>query len=302
MQRRTLIGGFSAVALAAGCRARVSADAPISRPSSTLRVMTLNLAHGRGRAPSQSWIRDPADFRRNLDAIATLLRRESPDIVALQEAELGSSWAGDFDHVGYLAERAGYGHVIATPHMREEGRFRYGTAVISRRRLSEGRGGDFQAQSRWRKGFTRATVDLGGGDPLAVLTVHLDFASARRRRAQLEELAGIVGSTSQPLVVMGDFNTSWTERDRSGLAEFADKLGLRPWCPELRAHRDGVRTFRGMPRRLDWILVSKGLEFANYATLGGDKVSDHIPVLADLRVTTPKPRHLSLIHGHRAHV
>jgi len=301
MQRRTLIGGFSAVALAAGCRARVSADAPITRPSSTLRVMTLNLAHGRGRAPSQSWIRDPADFRRNLDAIAVLLRRESPDVVALQEAELGSSWAGDFDHVDYLAKRAGYGHIIATPHMREEGRFCYGTAVISRHALSECRGGDFQAQSRWRKGFTRATVDLGG-DPLAVITVHLDFASARRRRAQLEELARLVGDTSRPLVVMGDFNTSWTERDRSGLAEFADKLGLRPWCPELRAHRDGVRTFRGMPRRLDWILVSKELDFANYATLGGERVSDHIPVLADLRVQVHKPCHLSLVHGHSAYV
>ncbi len=301
MQRRTLIGGFSVVAVALRNRDRVSAEAPVSRPSSTLRVMTLNLAHGRGRAPSQSWIRDPADFRRNLDAIAVLLRREGPDVVALQEAELGSSWAGDFDHVGYLAERAGYGHVIATPHMREEGRYRYGTAVISRHPLSEGRGGDFQAQSRWRKGFTRATVNLDSG-PLAVLTVHLDFASARRRRAQLEELAGLIDTTRRPLVVMGDFNTSWTERDRSGLAGFADELGLRPWCPELRAHRDGVRTFRGMPRRLDWILVSKELDFATYATLSGDKVSDHIPVLADLRVNTPKPRHLSLVHSRGLHV
>ena len=284
MQRRTLMGGFGALALAAGCRARASAGAPVARPLSTFRVMTLNLAHGRGRAPSQSWIRDPEAFRRNLDAIAALLRRENPDVVALQEAELGSTWAGDFDHVRYLAGQAGYDHVIATPHMREEGRYRYGTAVISRHPLSECEGGDFQAQSRWRKGFTRASVATSERSFLSVLTVHLDFASARRRRAQLQELAEIVGETARPMVVMGDFNTSWTERDRSGFADFAERLGLRPWCPELRAHRDGVRTMRGMPRRLDWILVSEELHFANYATLGGDRVSDHLPVLADLRL------------------
>jgi len=269
--------------------------------------MTLNLAHGRGRAPSQSLLRDPEDFRRNLDAIVELLDRESPDVVALQEAELGSTWAGDFDHVRYLAKRAGYGHVFATPHMREEGRYRYGTAVISRHAMTGCEGGDFAAQSKWRKGFTRASIGLGAGDPLQVITVHLDFASARRRRAQLKELAAIVGETRLPLVVMGDFNTSWSERDRSGLASFAEGLGLRPWHPELRARRDGVRTFRGMPRRLDWILVSKGVHFANYATLGDDHVSDHIPVLADLRLSGRslrgslgglKPRHLSLVSAH----
>jgi endonuclease/exonuclease/phosphatase family metal-dependent hydrolase len=307
MQRRTLIGGFGAVALAAGCRARVSGCAPVERPASTLRVMTLNLAHGRGRAPSQSWIRDPNDFRRNLDAVAEILRRENPDVVALQEAEFGSSWAGDFDHVGYLADRAGYGHVAATPHMRETGRYRYGTAVISRRPVIAQDGGDFETQSRWRKGFTKARVALPGGESLSVLAVHLDLASANRRRAQLSELAAFIGDANPPMVVMGDFNTTWTERDRSGLAEFAARLKLRPWAPELKPRRDGVGTFRGMPRRLDWILVSEGLHFANYATLGDEKVSDHVPVLADLRIRSEAtlavsgrrgpPHHLSLVHS-----
>lgn len=284
MQRRTILGGLGAVALAAGCRARVAAGAPVARPDQTLRVMTLNVAHGRGRAPTQSLIRDPAEFRRNLDAIAVLLRREGPDVVALQEAELGSRWAGDFDHVEYLARRAGYDHIAATPHMQQEGRFSYGTAVLSRIPMQAQGGGDFRTQSRWRKGFTRAQIDRGEGSPLSVVALHLDFARASRRRAQLAELAEQIADAPGPLVVMGDFNASWTDRDPSGLADFARRLRLRPWGPDLHARRDGVRTYRSMARRLDWILVSDELRFANYATLAREQVSDHLPVLADLHL------------------
>jgi hypothetical protein len=34
--------------------------------------------------------------------------------------------------------------------------------------------------------------------------------------------------------------------------------------------------------RLDWILISEGLEFAEYATLG-DRISDHLGIVADVR-------------------
>lgn len=281
MQRRTVLGGLGALALAAvGCRPRVHA-APVLRPSGAMRVMTLNLAHGRGLAPAHGLVRESDRFRRNLDAVAAVLAREAPDIVALQEAELGSRSAGDFDHVGYLAQASGYAEVVATPHMNEAGRYRYGTAVLSRLPVVDRGGGDFQTQSRWRKGFTRAAVRWQG-EEVSVVALHLDFARARRRRAQLGEVAEALADEGRPLVVMGDFNSTWTERDPSGLVAFTRRLGLRPWAPEL-GRRDGVGTFPAMGRRLDWILVSESLHFAGYATLQEDRVSDHVPVLADLR-------------------
>ena len=282
MQRRNLLSGLGALALAAvGCRPRVHGAPALARPHGALRVMTLNLAHGRGLAPAQGLIREEDRFRENLDAVAAVLAREAPDVVALQEAELGSAWAGGFDHVGYLAGQSGYAEVVATPHMNEAGRYRYGTAVLSRLPVVARGGGDFTSQGRWRKGFTRAAVRWEGAE-LAVVALHLDFARARRRRAQLEEVAAALADESRPLVVMGDFNSAWSQRDPSGLVDFTRRLGLRPWAPELR-RRDGVGTFPAMGRRLDWILVSESLDFASYATLQGDRVSDHLPVLADLR-------------------
>jgi endonuclease/exonuclease/phosphatase family metal-dependent hydrolase len=285
MQRRSILGGLGAMAVAAiGCRTRVAMNPAIVRPAGALRVMTLNLAHGRGRVPAHGLIRDPAVFRQNLDAVASVLLREAPDVVALQEAEMGSPGAGDFDHVGYLAARSGYSQVVATPHMNEEGRFCYGTAMLSRLPMAASEGGTFQAQGRWRKGFTRAVVRWD--EDVVVIGLHLDFARASRRRAQLEELAAAMIDEARPMVVMGDFNSAWSDRDRSGLGWFAAKLGLRAWAPEL-GRGGGVGTFPQTGGRLDWILASASLGFAGYATLRGDRVSDHVPVLADLR--RPRP-------------
>src|SRR5690606_33786393 len=155
--RRAWLLGSAAL----GCAARLR-PAGTTEPRGALRVLTLNLAHGRGRKLTQSSARDPSFYRDNLDLVARLLRREAADVVALQEAELGSRWAGDFDHVAYLAERAGYPHVVAHAHMDVPGRWRYGTAILSRPRPVQATGASFHTQARWKKGWSRVTVELSG--------------------------------------------------------------------------------------------------------------------------------------------
>lgn len=51
-----------------------------------LRVMTLNVAHGRGTGFHQL-LQHPDETRKNLDKIVTLLKDTAPDIIALQEAD-----------------------------------------------------------------------------------------------------------------------------------------------------------------------------------------------------------------------
>src|SRR5262249_24095113 len=99
-RRDLLLGGAAATLL--GCGGRPLPAPRAQQPAlGVLRVMTLNLAHGRGLAPLQSRVLPARFFTDNLDVIAALIRRERPDLVALQEAELGSKWAGDFNHVRY---------------------------------------------------------------------------------------------------------------------------------------------------------------------------------------------------------
>ncbi|MGH7338345.1 MAG: endonuclease/exonuclease/phosphatase family protein, partial [Myxococcota bacterium] len=61
-----------------------------------LRLLTLNVAHARRQARHQALLAEPA-LRRNLQAIAQVLRREAADVVALQEADGPSAWSGGFD-------------------------------------------------------------------------------------------------------------------------------------------------------------------------------------------------------------
>ena len=76
-----------------------------------LRLVTFNIAHGRGLTPIQG-LTSGWKIRANLLKIAHLIRRLEPDVVALQEIDECSRWAGNFDHLRYLQEHAGYPYAV----------------------------------------------------------------------------------------------------------------------------------------------------------------------------------------------
>jgi endonuclease/exonuclease/phosphatase family metal-dependent hydrolase len=280
LSRRGWLLGCASLAIAPACRGIALDGPPRERVGSVLRVMTLNLAHGRARALMQSRARPARWFGANLDAIAAVLVREQPDVVALQEAELGSRWAGDFDHVEYLARRGGFASIVATPHVHAEGRFRYGTAVLANTELLAQGGTDFAAQGRWHKGFSWATIEAFGA-PLTVVSVHLDFASATRRRLQAGELADAFATHDEPLLVLGDCNAHWRD-PHSPVAAIANRLGLHTEDPLARR----PFTYPSGHRRLDWILAPTPLRFVDFRVLP-DRISDHLAVVAELAPGSP---------------
>lgn len=243
-----------------------------------LRLLTLNVAHGRARAWTQSESRRAEWYRGNLDVVARVLARERPDLVALQEAELGSRWAGMFDHVAYLAEKAELAVIATTPFVRVEGRYRYGTALLANGEALATGGDGFRAHGRWRKGWTSARVRFGDVE-LAAASVHLDHASASLRMRQARQLAHVLRDEPRPLAVLGDFNATW-DGTRSPVRALADRLDLSTHRP----HRGVPSTYPSLRRRLDWILVSRDVELVGYHVLVDDRLSDHRAVIADIRV------------------
>jgi len=243
--------------------------------------MTLNVAHARKEGRHQA-LQSVAALRRNLEAIAGVLRRERPHVVALQEADGPSAWSGGFDHVEMLARLGGFDHAFRGEHNPVAlGRLElsYGTALLSRLPLDEPRSHAFLETWRDTKGFVTATVEaeaLGGA--IDVVSLHLDFLAARVRRRQLEQLVERFRERARPLVVMGDFNCEWSERRRS-LEQLRHELRLRP--PSGAAHAT-FPAWRPLVR-LDWILVSEELDFFSYETLP-DRLSDHLSVLAEIQL------------------
>jgi exodeoxyribonuclease-3 len=131
-----------------------------------MRVMTWNLLHGgRGR----------------LEAIAAVVDRLRPDILALQELR---GFDETFGMTPYVAPS-----VFGQP-----------VAVLVRPPL---RVSSFRAV-RWRLHHAAAVVTIDG---LTVVSTHLNPFSAERRRREARWLAARFGSRRRPVVVAGDLNS-----------------------------------------------------------------------------------------------
>lgn len=254
---------------------------PADSRRETLRVMTLNVAHGRRDGFHQA-LQQRDRIEKNLSAIAGELERVEPDLVALQEADGPSIWSGRFDHVRYLCGASPLPYSARAEHVRAW-RLSYGTALVSATPLKDASASRFR-RCLLPKGFLAATLDfpsLPGGE-VDVVSLHLDSFLPVARRAQAADLVRAFSPRRRPLVIMGDFNCGWRS-PRSGLRVLASALGLKAYRPG----SDRLSTYPRMGRRLDWILVSPELEFRSHRVLT-DPLSDHRAVVADL-VASERP-------------
>lgn len=283
-QRTRLLGArlglhrFTPVSLHAG------AALPSPDPQQ-LRLLTLNVAHGRRRATHQALI-PRTRLRRNLHHIASTMRGIGPDVVALQEADGPSAWSGNFDHVATLADLVELRDFFRGEHNPlGVGRFTLasGTALLSHLPLRDPVSHRFGLSWRDTKGFVVATVIVPqwGNAAIDVASVHLDFLAPYSRRQQIRQLAEILEARRRPLVVLGDLNCCWA-REPYSMELLTRKLGLRAFQPD--SHSPTYPAFRPR-RRLDWILISPELEFHGYGTLPA-RVSDHLVVVADLALAS----------------
>ncbi len=133
---------------------------------------------------------------------------------------------------------------------------------------------------RGRKGFVIATLPFPAAPAgvVDVVSVHLDFLRKAIRRRQIHAMAAELAGRGNPLIVLGDLNC-WWERRNDAIHLLGDQLGVRPCQPESEA----LATFPSLrPRlRLDWILVSRELDFGRYQVVA-DRVSDHLGVVAEI--------------------
>lgn len=247
--------------------------------TNTLRVVSLNLAHGRKDYWHQTFLRK-STIRANLDEVARILTQESPDVVALQEADGPSLWSGRFHHVEYLAERTGIPFYVLGDHVRRL-KLSYGTALVSRHPLENTISHRFApSPPTLSKGMVLGTIRWPGVSSLEcdVASVHLDFSRKSVRGRQAAELIERLAGNQRPLILMGDFNCGFDGKDRT-LMELAKELRLSAHEP-LAAD---MISFPNNGRRLDWIMISREFEFVDYRTLP-DVLSDHRAVVATVRL------------------
>lgn len=250
-----------------------------------LRLVTFNIAHGRGLTPIQG-LTSPRKLRLNLRRIATLLNKLNPDVVALQEIDERSRWAGNFDHLDYLRVHTRFPHAVFGINNRRSGllNLSYGNAILSRRAIRSAETVVFGQRRMGEKGFLYVELDVGG-KCVPLVNLHLHFSSRVKRLKQLERLLSWLkekyrmhGATwAMPPIVCGDFNNPGTRDDATAslLSHLSD------YC-DYALHPMGGLTFPSpMPSRaLDFIFLPD--KCANVrCEIVRSMLSDHLPVVVE---------------------
>ncbi|MGE0707631.1 MAG: endonuclease/exonuclease/phosphatase family protein [Planctomycetota bacterium] len=249
------------------------------REDVALRVLSINMAHGRGTAFHQALTRR-VHIEQNLDAIAELIRESQADVVAFQELDGPSTWSGGFDHLEFVRLRSGLDYAYHGFHVqRARPRIAYGTGVLSRFPIERSESRAFSMNAVDTKGYVRVRLQTPHG-AVDVVSLHLDFKRDSEREGQLALLSEDLRARAEPaqrLIVAGDFNCTF-DGDGGILREFAAALALT-------TDPDGAPTFpnRRPRRRIDYVFACAGLLHVRELPVPVE-VSDHRPVLADLHL------------------
>lgn len=245
---------------------------PLSAPQAALprplRVLTYNVRRCLG-----------VDGRYSPERIADVIAECEPDVVALQELDVGRLRSGGVDQAGAIARRLGFDHVHFHPAL-QQGDELYGDAILTRAASRLVRAGALPAQAAWRKTETRGAVWIAL-EQGALQVVNTHFGLGRReRRLQAAALLGAewLGRTelAAPLVLLGDFNSMPGGRVHQA------------FCGRLRdANAGGGATFPTFRPilRIDHIFVSPSLRIIGsrvHRSALARIASDHYPLHADL--------------------
>ena len=240
----------------------------------------------------------PYTWEKRRDSVAETVKAQGPDIVAFQEV-----WMEQFDDLrerlpgfGWTARDDGMRH---TPIAYRSDRFEVvetGTFWLSEDDAEAGGAGWDGAHQRL---VTYATLrEGGGGDEIAVFSVHLDHVGERARnegaRLVREKVTELVDEKT-PVAVAGDFNCGpASDAYRRMVEDDETRRGLEDTRQTASVVEGPETTFTGLhedddeeDQNLDHIFVA-GFDVGRQATLVPEddsadfRPSDHRPVVADL--------------------
>jgi endonuclease/exonuclease/phosphatase family metal-dependent hydrolase len=227
------------------------------------------------------------DGKLDVARVAEVIAAQSPDVVALQEVDVGRARTGGVDQAERLAQRLGMAfHFNATVRVESE---LYGDALLTTRPERLVKAGRLPGDPRFPRleprGALWVAVDIDGVE-LHVINTHLGLVP-REQRFQALALTGRewLGAKRPiaPLILVGDFNaTPFAAAYRTLASSLTDARRLAPFA----------RALPTFPSRMpilaiDHIFVSAGVRVQGARTALDPlsrSASDHIPLIVDFRL------------------
>jgi endonuclease/exonuclease/phosphatase family metal-dependent hydrolase len=249
----------------------------VATPTDTLRVMTYNVHSCIGM-----------DGKLDAERIARVIARARPDVVALQELDVGRSRTAGMDQAHLIAhylEMEFQFHPAL--HFEEE---RYGDAVLTHLPQRLVKAGPLPGLANKPflepRGALWVAIELHGKE-VQVINTHLGL-HPRERMAQVAALLGsgwlAHDQCRDPVILCGDFNALPSSSVCRRLAGRLKDVQI-----EAQRHRPkGTFSGRFPTVRIDHIFTGPGLEVTGIEVPGSElarSASDHLPLIAEIRLS-----------------
>lgn len=247
----------------------------------TLRIMTYNVHSCIGM-----------DGKVDVERIARVIAQAKPDVVALQELDVGRQRSLGLDQAQLIAHYLEMEfHFHPAMHMEEE---RYGDAILTHLPLklikADALPGLADKPKLEPRGAMWVAVEFHG-QQINIINTHLGLL-ARERAAQITALLGEewLGHPQcrEPVIFCGDLNAQPSSDVCRRIGERLDDAQT-----VMSDHRPkGTFSSRFPAVRIDHVFVSKGLDITAIETPGSHLTrlaSDHLPLVAQIRI--PRPAH-----------
>ncbi len=250
--------------------------APRRDTARTLRIMTYNVHSCIGM-----------DGKLSPERIARVIARCAPDIVALQELDVGRARTGGADQAHLIARCLEMDfHFHPALHLEEE---RYGDAILTHlpMRLVKAGGlpglpGKLYLEPR---GALWVAIDAQGTE-IQVINTHLGLLP-RERKLQVEALLGpewlAHPDCRGPVIVCGDFNALPASKVCRRLRKRLNDAQI-----ELERHRPKGTFFGRFPvGRIDHVFVDTGFEVTDIEVPNSELArvaSDHLPLIVEVKL------------------
>jgi endonuclease/exonuclease/phosphatase family metal-dependent hydrolase len=231
-----------------------------------------------------------ADRVLDVARVADVIAAQEPDIVALQELDVGRARTGGVDQAHELARRLGMAfHFNAALKIEEE---RYGDAVLTALPERLVKAGPIPGHPRFTRLEPRGALWLAieiGGATLQVINTHFGLVP-HEQMLQAAALAGPdwlgAAPAGAPTIVLGDFNATSRTRAYRTLAGRLTEARRKPrrwgrvptfpaWAPVL---------------AIDHVFVSKDIVVERVSTPADPLAriaSDHLPLVVDFSLGDP---------------
>ena len=247
----------------------------VTAPSGTFRMMTYNVHGCLGM-----------DGKLSTDRIARVISRHKPDVIALQELDLGRTRSGEIDQSERIARKLEMAFHFHSTFRLKEGH--YGNAILSRYPMALVKTGELprlrQTKDCEPRGAMWVAVELGG-IRVQIINTHLSLWPGERQM-QAESLVGrewlMRPDCLKPVVLCGDFNAApgsyIYKRFRSFLKDSqlvnSGNAPYHTW-------------YASRPvQRIDHVFVSEDLSVTSVLVPNAylDRMaSDHLPLLVELK-------------------